>query len=466
MTTVIIRLADLLFGAGTRHDRDDARWPARYVGLACALALLMFLRRPDAILRPQFWAEDGSIFFVEQLRLGFWSALGHLYAGFPFLVQRLVAGLGSMAPTRMVPLVYNASAIAITALSMATFALPSFRHLVRNDAVRTAVCVAIVCMPAGQELLATQATVGYFLVIWLVFLSVMRTPRTLTGSTGWCLGGALSALSGPLAPVAAPLWLLRAARGGLRRDGRDLAFAAVQIAALVVVVGTTQLLGTGTTQSSTPPFAWRAGDLWSATSALGWAVASCIDSACLPMRAFERLEASGTLAVVAPAAALALGGILAFRELPARGRTTVCLAAYLLVSSLWLILTGRHIIVLLLHDAVPTLHLRTFQALGTRHRALPNVALLLAAAGLVDGVRRPRVRAAIAVIVSAALLVAWGPEFRIPPFPDLQWPVWAARLDRKLASASPGPLVIPSHPPSFEIAIDRVPSAERRRDGD
>ena len=136
------------------------------------------------------------------------------------------------------------------------------------------------------------------------------------------------------------------------------------------------------------------------------------------------------------------------------------------MSSLWLILAGRHIIVLLLHDAVPNLHLRTFQALGTRHRALPNVALLLAAAGLVDGARRQRVRAATAVISSAALLVAWGPEFRIPPFPDLQWPVWAARLDRKLASASPEPLVIPSHPPSFEIAIDRVPSTKRRQDGD
>lgn len=466
MTTVLVRLADLLFGTATHADRDDARWASRYVGLVCALALVMLARRPDAITRPQFWAEDGSIFFIEQLRLGFWSALGHPYAGFPFLVQRLVAVLGSMAPTRLVPLVYNASAIAITALCMATFALPGFRHLIRNDGVRTAVCVAIVCMPAGQELLSTPTTVGYFLVVWLVFLSVMRTPRTLAGSTGWCLGGALSVFSGPLAPIGAPLWLLRAVRGGLRRDGRDLAFAAVQMTALIAIVATTQLLGSGTTQSSTPPFAWRPADLWSAWSALGWAVASCIDSAFLPMRAFERLEAAGTLAVVAPAAVVALAGMLAFRQLSSGGRTTVCLAIYLLVSSLWLILAGRHIIVLLLHDAVPNLHLRTFQALGTRHRALPNVALLLAAAGLVDGARRQQVRAAAAAIASAALLVAWGPEFRIPPFPDLQWPVWAARLDRKLASASPEPLVIPSHPPSFEIAIDRVPSAERRRDGD
>jgi hypothetical protein len=148
----------------------------------------------------------------------------------------------------------------------------------------------------------------------------------------------------------------------------------------------------------------------------------------------------------------------AFRDLSARGRTTVSLGVYLFVSALWLILTGRHIIVLLLHDAVPNLHVRTFQALGTRHRALPNVALLLVAAGIIDGARLLRVRASAAAVTCAGLVLAWAPEFRVPPFPDLQWPVWAARLDRKLASASREPLVIPSHPPFFEIVIDVPPS--------
>jgi len=449
----------------------------RYVGLVLLLALVVFARRPDAILRPEFWAEDGSIFFVQQLRLGFWAALANLYAGFPFLAQRLIAALGSLAPTARIPLVYSASAIAITAFAMATFALPAFRHLVRSDGVRAALCVATVCIPAGEELLSTPTTLGYFLVIWLVFLSVMRTPRTGAGTVGWCAGGAVSVLSGPLAAVAAPLWLLRGVRGTLRREGRDLTFASVQAAALLVVIATTQLLGAATVQSSAPAFAWRAGDLWPALGALGWTMASCIDSLFVPLPVFERLEALGTLPVVAPAVLVAGGVAWAFRDLSARGRTTVSLGIYLFVSALWLILTGRHIIVLLLHDAVPNLHVRTFQALGTRHRALPNVALLLVAAGIIDGARLLRVRASAAAVTCAGLVLAWAPEFRVPPFPDLQWPVWAARLDRKLASASREALVIPSHPPFFEIVIDVPPgraletprdeaSPPGRRDGD
>jgi hypothetical protein len=458
MLTVLIRVADLLFGTGTNPVRHGIRWPARYLALAGVLTLVLFARRPDAILRPQFWAEDGTIFFLEQLQLGFWSALGNLYAGFPFLAQRLVAALGSLAPTAFVPLVYNVSAITITALTMATFSLPGFRHLVRADGVRMAVCVACVCIPAGQELLSTPTTVGYFLVGWLVFLSVMRTPRTSAGAAAWCLGGAVSVLSGPLAPIVTPLWLLRAVRGVARRHRRDIAFAATQAAALLVVVGTTQLLGGDTTGPSAPAFQWRGENLWSALRALGWAMASCLDSFVLPIWVFERLEARGSLAVVAPALLVTGALALALRDLSARGRTTVALALYLFVSSIWLIMAGRPIIVLLLEDAVPNLHLRTFQALGTRHRALPNVAMVLAAAGVIDGARRLRVRAVAAGVTCAGLLFAWTPDFRVPPFPDLQWPVWAARLDRKLAAGSREPLVIPSHPRFFDIAIDRAPS--------
>ena len=180
---------DRLFGHGTRPARMGFGWLARYLVLAVALAAIVIARRPDALLHPQFWAEDGSVFFAQQLTLGFWSALGTLVAGFPFLIQRLIAGAAAGLPTVDVPLAYNASAIGITALTMATFALPRFRHLVRGDALRAAVCVGAVCIPAGQDLLATPTTVGYFLAVWLVFLSVIQTPRTRTGAAssgrGW-----------------------------------------------------------------------------------------------------------------------------------------------------------------------------------------------------------------------------------------------------------------------------------------
>src|SRR5262249_7967259 len=144
-------------------------WLARYLVLAAVLAAVMILRRPDAILNPQFWAEDGKIFFSEQLTLGFWSALLKGYKGFPCLAGRGIAALGSPVPLVGVPLAYNVVSIAVTALAMATFSVPGFRHLVHSNALRVITCLAIICVPAGQELVATATDVGWWLVVWLVF---------------------------------------------------------------------------------------------------------------------------------------------------------------------------------------------------------------------------------------------------------------------------------------------------------
>ena len=440
------------------------------MALAGVLALIVFVRRPDSILRPQFWAEDGTIFFYEQVTLGFWSALCKLYGGFPFLAHRLVAALAGVVPTVAVPLAYNASALAITALTVATFSLPAFRHLVRSDVLRVAVCIATVCIPAGQELLATPTTLGnYSLAIWLVLLSVMRVPRTSAGVCAWCAGGALAVLSAPAAPLVTPLWLLRAVRGVSRGQRSDLAFGATQMAALLVVVSAVVMFGGSTRLSGgLPAFALQPRQLRLALGALAWTMAACVDAALLPMTVFKQVEMRGTLPVVAPAAIVAVCMALAFRDLSARGRATLCLALYLFASSLFLVLAGRYFIVLLIQGAVPNVKVGILQALAVRHRALPNFALLLAAAAIIDGAEQVRIRVAATVVACAGLLFAWTSEFRVPPFPDRHWPLWAARLDQKLASGSREPLVIPSHPVFFDIAFDssQSPTPTARRTGD
>ena len=197
-----------------------------------------------------------------------------------------------------------------------------------------------------------------------------------------------------------------------------------------------------------------ASDLWWSLRALVWVAAAQVDGMVLPARVFDRLEALGALPVVMPAVVVAAGVALAFRDLEKHARVTLCLAIYLLVSSLALTLAGRHLLVFLLR--VPP-HLNPH--LSYRHRAFPNAALLLAVAAIVDGARRSRTRVVAAVVACLGLVFAWGPEFRLEPFPDLQWPLWAARLEAKLASGSREPLVIPSYPQlGFQIVIDGASS--------
>src|SRR5262249_43594193 len=224
----------------------------------------------------------------------------------------------------------------ITALSMATFSLPGFRHLVRSDALRATFCVATVCIPTGSELLATSTCLGWFLAPWLVFLSVMRTPRSRAIVAGCCLGGALAVFSTPLAPIVAPLWALRAVYGARERREKDLVFALTQLLSLLGLVATTGLLGAGDVTLAGGSLAkeMRLEHLWSSLGPLPYVAAWCINTALLPMRAVGQLASAGTLQFLGPALAVVAAIGLAFRDLSGRGRATLGLAIYLFASSL------------------------------------------------------------------------------------------------------------------------------------
>jgi hypothetical protein len=170
------------------------------------------------------------------------------------------------------------------------------------------------------------------------------------------------------------------------------------------------------------------------------------------MRTFEQLGDLGVFPVFARAALVLAAIGLAFRGLSIRGRTTVGVASYLFIASLLLVMLGRDAINLIL-EILPTAALKQRTVLATRYGAVPQIALLLAAAGIIDGVQRGRTRV-IATALTCAGLLAWAPEFHIARLPNRDWPLWAGRLEQKLASGSREPLIIPLNPPPFRITFD------------
>jgi len=78
-----LALADRLFGGTEPIPGPSRRWLLRYLGVTALLAAIIVVRRPDAVTNPQFWAEDGYVFFYENLTLGFPHALAKLYFWLP-----------------------------------------------------------------------------------------------------------------------------------------------------------------------------------------------------------------------------------------------------------------------------------------------------------------------------------------------------------------------------------------------
>jgi hypothetical protein len=60
--------------------------------IALCLAIILY-RKWDSFVNPQFWAEDGAIFFQGAHELG-WSSILRPYAGYHHFLQRLLAYAG------------------------------------------------------------------------------------------------------------------------------------------------------------------------------------------------------------------------------------------------------------------------------------------------------------------------------------------------------------------------------------
>ena len=96
----LLAFADAIFGRDGRESEEPRRWLLRYLGVGALLAAVVAARRLDAVTNPQFWGEDGFLYFRENLTLGFPRAAENFYMGFPHLGQRLVAFIGAAGAVR------------------------------------------------------------------------------------------------------------------------------------------------------------------------------------------------------------------------------------------------------------------------------------------------------------------------------------------------------------------------------
>jgi hypothetical protein len=84
------------------HEGLNTAW--LIAGFAIDL-LLIFLRDPSLFTRPQFWAEDGKVWYAQAYNQGWLHSLTQPLGGYLNTLQRLGAGAALLVPFRWAPLV-------------------------------------------------------------------------------------------------------------------------------------------------------------------------------------------------------------------------------------------------------------------------------------------------------------------------------------------------------------------------
>ena len=395
-----------------RRLRQVALLP--WIGLL-TVSLLLWVRKPDSFHNPQFWAEDGSIFFGQQVQLG---ARAHLepYAGYFNAVPRLVASLTALLPHRHAPALYNAAALLV--LLALAWKLYSPRLGLRWP-LPFALAVVLVPHPGG-EVFVCLANVQWILALLLLAVLLQRSPESGAQAAGDAGVVLLSGLTGPFILLALPLLVVKAWRSRSRWDLMLLAVAA----------------GTATVQ------------LWSLLHAP-------IDE---PPPLAPAPGVWGRLLGAKLVGALFLGPKLPYAVPPI---VLCCAGLCLLAGILWtlrrspealeravysLLFAGAVIAAAFAKFAAAPGHLIPYGA-GARYFFIPAVVVawcLLQVVFSTRGAPRAMASAALLAILASSLLSS----FRSPPLEDLRWEEQAARIG--------GPekeLWIPIHPHPWMIHI-------------
>ena len=168
------------------------------------LATLLFLRRPDALLDPQLWAEDGSVFLLGQDAAGA-AALLEPYMGYLHTLPRLTAwAAATLLDVAWWPAFYNAVAFAAWLALLA-------RIFSRRLALPHKPWLAAGVLLAVQtpEIYLNVTNVQWAGALLLVQQSLIARPRTMRERVADLALILLLGLTGPFIIALLPLFTWR-----------------------------------------------------------------------------------------------------------------------------------------------------------------------------------------------------------------------------------------------------------------
>jgi hypothetical protein len=217
-------------------------WAGTSAFLPPMLILLLAVRDSQNLLRAEFYAEDGLVWYAQAYEQGLASLLIPV-GGYLNTVQRLVALAAQPLPLAWAPTLFNLFAWLVQAGLVLFLVSARMEQAWPQRGARVLFAGLFALMPAAQETFGILTNVQWYLALFAFLILASTPPR---GAAGALLDAAvlvLGGLSGPfclfLLPLAWQQW--RDARDRTRRTRFALILlAALLQAACVVLAGRNQ----------------------------------------------------------------------------------------------------------------------------------------------------------------------------------------------------------------------------------
>lgn len=210
---------------------------ARALFLVFALALIVIVLRDISLFRnPQFYAEDGAVWYAQAYNGGWWHSLLNPDGGYLNTLQRLAAGAALLVPFRWAPLVMATAGLLIQALPVPILLSERCRNWSPLP-VRMAFAAGYVLLPDAREIHVVCTNSQWHLGLALLFIALAAPPRTVLQKAFDLALLIVAAVSGPFPilslPIVGAFWIARRQRWTHVALGILAAGSAIQISYLV-----------------------------------------------------------------------------------------------------------------------------------------------------------------------------------------------------------------------------------------
>lgn len=391
------------------------RQPPLWLTLIVCTAILV-ARRPELFLRPQFWAEDGALFFLQAWEFGARSLL-EPYAGYLHTTQRLITVFSQQFDPRYAPALFVGASVALTlyvAARTQSSRLPFRPHV--------AYALAVVLVPDAFEVLLFLVNIQWVLAGGLLLLLISADARRPSQYFHDTLAAVLLGLTGPFSVLFAPLFIWRAVQRRTRPS--------TLLAALVLACATVQLWFILHTPFP-PPDTRVATETFLAIPGMRIAASLLVGRFVPPDYPLLVETALGALTFLTALA-------LVLRRGPAR------------TERLWLALAFVVLLGASLYRCRTMLPGLCHASFGSRYFFAPQLVFLWLVASVTDDRRRWLARTATVVLIW--MLAVNATRLRENALHDFDWPTHAARL-----RTSTTPTTIPINPGDWSFTLSPRP---------
>jgi hypothetical protein len=423
--------------AGAQSARPAVSSAAKTIVFQASVFLISFLilfsRRPDAILNAQFWAEDGKYWYADAYQFS-WHCLFMPWAGYLHTVPRLVGLFALLFPFALAPLVMNLCALVFQILPVHLFLSSRFSQI--PFGVRLLGSLLYLAVPNSYEIHANATNIQWHLALLgcMVLLALPATGRPwLIFDFGILLLLSIdSPLGFPLIPVAALVWWIR-------RDGKA-------VVSLVALIPGTVLQLAFMVLSHTRRDAPTGATLSRLAGILGGQIFfSSIFGVTTLLRFF--LFGERPLLILAESIALIVGLMIVSytaRNAPVRLQLFLLFAALVLVLALLRPFVDPN-------SSSPQWELLQFPGLGNRYYFYPMLGFLASLIWM-SGMAAPTSKGARYLALAILLLLPIGiyEDWRYPPYKETHFREAAAQFER----AAPGTkITLPVNPTGWQMEL-------------